>query len=136
MQHITSSDPMVEPGFDPHYFEHEVDLDVLVETAKFSRSIVQHAPLRDMIAREVVPGPDVQTDEQLKSFVKNTYSTTWHTCGTCSMMPRDKGGVVGHDLKVYGTNNLRVVDLSVAPLHIAAHVQGGWGELSPRACTD
>ena len=39
------------------------------------------------------------------------------------MLPKDKGGVVDHTLKVYGTTNLRVVDLSVVPLHIGTHTQ-------------
>lgn len=58
------------------------------------------------------------------------------------MLPRDKGGVVDHTLKVgsmgrgiwrtltlnicrqvYGTTNLRVVDLSIVPLHIATPTQ-------------
>ena len=36
----------------------------------------------------------------------------------------DQGGVVDPTLKVYGTANVRVVDLSIVPLHIAAHTQG------------
>jgi hypothetical protein len=56
------------------------------------------------------------------------------------MLPKDKGGVVDHNLKVncfsrrsssdvsdivkvYGTANLRVVDLSVVPLHVCTHTQ-------------
>ena len=46
------------------------------------------------------------------------------TCGTASMLPRDLGGVVDSELKVYGTQNLRIMDLSVLPLHISAHPQG------------
>lgn len=50
---------------------------------------------------------------------------TWtaDTAGSCSMLPADKGGVVDPTLKVYGANNLRVVDLSVVPLHFGAHPQ-------------
>lgn len=44
--------------------------------------------------------------------------------GTCAMLPREKQGVVDSKLKVYGTTNLRVADLSVVPLHIAGHPQG------------
>lgn len=40
------------------------------------------------------------------------------------MLPRDKGGVVNSKLKVYGTKNLRVVDLSILPVHISGHPQG------------
>jgi hypothetical protein len=46
------------------------------------------------------------------------------TVGSCSMLPREKNGVVSPDLVVYGTKNLRVVDISVIPLHFAAHSQG------------
>ena len=40
------------------------------------------------------------------------------------MLPREHNGVVDPELKVYGTNNVRVVDLSVAPLQFAAHPMG------------
>lgn len=40
------------------------------------------------------------------------------------MLPRELDGVVDPNLRVYGTKNIRVVDLSVVPLHIAAHTQG------------
>ena len=39
------------------------------------------------------------------------------------MLPREKNGVVDPELRVYGTKNLRVADLSVVPLEIAAHTQ-------------
>lgn len=40
------------------------------------------------------------------------------------MLPRDKGGVVDTKFKVYGTENIRVVDLSVLPMHTVVHPQG------------
>ena len=46
------------------------------------------------------------------------------TSSSCSMLPREHNGVVDPELKVYGTNNVRVVDLSVAPLQFAAHPMG------------
>lgn len=39
------------------------------------------------------------------------------------MLPRDKGGVVDARFKVYGTKNIRVVDLFVLPIHTAVHPQ-------------
>jgi choline dehydrogenase-like flavoprotein len=38
------------------------------------------------------------------------------------MLPRNKGGVVNGDLKVYGTKNVRVIDASVLPLQICGHL--------------
>lgn len=40
------------------------------------------------------------------------------------MLPRELGGVVDPTLKVYGTSNVRVVDLSILPLHVTVHPQG------------
>ena len=37
-------------------------------------------------------------------------------------MPRELGGVVDNNLKVYGTANLRVVDASVIPFQISGHL--------------
>ena len=39
------------------------------------------------------------------------------------MLPREKNGVVDADLRVYGTKNIRVADLSIVPLHFASHTQ-------------
>ena len=37
------------------------------------------------------------------------------------MMSRDLGGVVDPELKVYGTSNVRVVDMSIFPLPLSGH---------------
>lgn len=46
------------------------------------------------------------------------------TLGTLSMLPRERNGVVDPRLLVYGTKNIRVADLSIVPLQLAAHTQG------------
>jgi len=121
--HAKSKDPQDQPEIDPHYFEDEFDLDVFVEIVKFIKRLPQFEPLKSIIAKEVSPGPECKTNEELKSFVKDHLSTTFHTAGTLSMLPRSQNGVVDPELVVYGTENIRVVDLSVIPLHIAAHTQ-------------
>ncbi|KAF8311457.1 alcohol oxidase [Clavulina sp. PMI_390] len=121
--HIKSADPLVDPSIDPRYFDHEFDLELLVEMYKYGRKLAQSEPLKSIIVQEMNPGPNVVTDEDIKASIRKDLSTTWHTVGNCAMLPRDKGGVVDNSLKVYGTKNLRVCDISVLPLHVASHTQ-------------
>ncbi|KAJ3556844.1 hypothetical protein NM688_g1797 [Phlebia brevispora] len=121
--HSVSSDPKKDPAYDPRYLEEAIDLEIALEIVKFIRRLANTPPLKDMFAKELNPGLDNQSDEQLREWIKAGFSSTFHTAGPCSMLPRDKGGVVDHNLKVYGTSNLRIVDLSVIPLHFAAHSQ-------------
>ncbi|KAK0454129.1 uncharacterized protein EV420DRAFT_620788 [Desarmillaria tabescens] len=121
--HAKSDDPMVDPIFDPHYFERDIDLQGLVDMVKYVRKICDTAPYKDVLAAEIVPGPEVQTDDEITAWVKKAISTVFHVAGSLSMLPREKGGVVDSELKVYGTTNIRVADLSVVPLHFSAHPQ-------------
>ncbi|KAJ3814755.1 hypothetical protein F5876DRAFT_62084 [Lentinula aff. lateritia] len=122
--HSSSSNPYDPPLMDPHYFEHDIDLQAFINEVKYIRKIVKTAPLKDVLSDvELNPGADIQTDEQIASWLKQNLSTGWHTIGTLSMLPKDRNGAVDSKLKVYGTKNIRVVDLSVVPLQIAAHTQ-------------
>jgi len=121
--HITSSNPAGNAAIDPHTFEQDEDAVMLVEMIKFLRKLPETEPFKSMVAKEHSPGAGCVTDEDLRAYVKKYLSSVWHTAGTCSMLPRDKGGVVDSRLKVYGTTNVRVVDLSVIPLHVMAHIQ-------------
>ncbi|KDQ60229.1 GMC oxidoreductase [Jaapia argillacea MUCL 33604] len=122
--HSISKDAKIDPAFDPHYFEEEIDLKTFIESVKFVRNKVANtAPFKNLIVQEVNPGPAVESDEQIGDWLKKYMTTTYHTAGSCSMLPREKGGVVDPRLKVYGTSNVRVVDMSIVPLHFAAHTQ-------------
>lgn len=131
--HCTSADPLKEPEVDAHYYEQSVDLDVHIEMAKFARKVMNTAPFSDLISKEQNPGLDVQTDEQWAEWIKSTFGTTWHTAGGCAMLPREKGGVVDTNLKIHGTTNLRVVDLSVVPLHFSSPPQSTVYAIAERA---
>ncbi|OBZ73019.1 Glucose oxidase [Grifola frondosa] len=106
--HISSTDPKAIPIIDPRYFDVETDLEILLD---------------DISITEVAPGPNVATDDQIREHIRQNLTTVWHTVGSLSMLPKDKGGAVDPKLKVYGTKNIRVVDLSVIPIEIAVHTQ-------------
>lgn len=56
-----------------------------------------------------------EDDEAIDNWVRDHVETTWHSLGTCAMKPRDQEGVLDPRLNVYGTQNLKVSDLSLCP---------------------
>lgn len=121
--HVTSKDSL---AIDPHVFENRFDLDTMVELVKFCRKLAQTPPLKgegEGRLKEIHPGPDCQDDDAIAEWICNNVSTTFHTASSCSMLPKELNGVVDPQLKVWGTHNIRVADLSVIPLHVGSHTQ-------------
>ncbi|CDO76651.1 hypothetical protein BN946_scf184986.g4 [Trametes cinnabarina] len=79
---------------------------------KFTRNLRNISSLKEMTTEELNPGPDVQSDEEITD-----------TASSCSMLLKATNGVVDPELKVYDMTNLHIMDLSVVPLHFAAHPQ-------------
>lgn len=99
-----------------------VDLQLLIEAVKFSRVVRNTAAIQSLQPFEVLPGANVTSDADIESFIRQNAATLYHPAGSCKLGPREEGGVVGTDLKVYGAANLRVVDASVIPLLPATHI--------------
>ncbi|GAB0137299.1 hypothetical protein EsDP_00005571 [Epichloe bromicola] len=123
----TSGD--AKPIIDPAYYaghHGQLDADVIKECILFGQKIASTKPLADIIRAPVHPTPEVVGDDaQLREWVRKHTVTDWHPVGTCGMGGRAgiEGGVVDERLRVYGVRGLRVVDASVMPLQISAHLQ-------------
>jgi len=63
---------------------------------------------------EVLPGPDIQSNDEIDSYIRQNAITVYHPVGTCRM-GIDEASVVDPELRVRGCQNLRVVDASVMP---------------------
>ncbi|KAF9878814.1 choline dehydrogenase [Colletotrichum karsti] len=120
---IASSNPFEQPVIDPRYFSHPYDGSVLVESLRFNRELLAAGPVKALGATETLPGIGVQSDDEILNFIKGVTSTEYHYSGTCSMLPKDLGGVVDSELRVHGVIGLRVVDASIMPLLPSAHTQ-------------
>ncbi|KAG1894479.1 alcohol oxidase [Suillus fuscotomentosus] len=121
--HVTSKDSL---AIDPHVYENRFDLDTMVELVKYCRRLAQTPPLKgegEGRLIEIHPGPDCQDDAAIAEWICNNVNTTFHTAGSCSMLPKELNGVVDPQLKVWGTHNIRVADLSIIPLHVGSHTQ-------------
>lgn len=69
------------------------------------------------------PGFYKLDEKNVEDFVRRKFASEYHPIGTCSMLPRHRGGVVDERLKVYGTENVRVVDASIFPLQVRGNLQ-------------
>jgi len=126
--HISSTNYTVQPTINPNYFVENFDLEVLTESVKFARKLATTGGFADVLGPEADPGAAVQTDAQIKDYIKGFAGTEYHTIGSCAMLPKALGGVVSPKLVVYGTTNIRVVDLSIMPVQISAHPESlVWG---------
>jgi choline dehydrogenase-like flavoprotein len=118
----TSADPFQAPAIDPQYLSAAIDLAIMREGFKLARRVGETQPLAAALGNEQSPGSGVQTDRQFEAFIRNQAQTEYHPSSTCSQLPRADGGVVDANLLVYGTSNLRVVDASIVPIALSAHL--------------
>jgi choline dehydrogenase len=90
------------------------DLATVVEGIGFVRQMTAHLQREGLIAAELIPGPAVDSAEDLTQFVLDR---AWghHASCTCPIGPREAGGVVDGALRVHGTKGLRIADASVFP---------------------
>jgi choline dehydrogenase len=112
---LASSNTHVKPSIDAGYLSNAADLATLREGIKLGRKIGQRAEWEEYLGEEVYPGTDIQTDDEIDEYIRNTVHTANALTGTCKM-GTGKDCVVGPDLKVYGVNGLRVCDSSIIPV--------------------
>ncbi len=116
---LRSTDPRDTPLVDFHYFEEGSDaagedLASVVAGIRFVRRLTRELKERGLIAAEEQPGEALQSDDELREFVR-THAWGHHASCTCAIGPRAAGGVLDGDFRVHGAHGLRVVDASVFP---------------------
>jgi choline dehydrogenase len=83
----------------------------------FMRRFFATEPARSLVAAELAPGPDAQSDEAIDGWLRATVMSGGHPVGTCAM-GTDERAVLDANLRVRGIEGLRVVDASAMPLII------------------
>ncbi len=87
------------------------------------REIGNRPELAGLVKTELLPGAQVRSDADIDAYIRSVMTTSYHPCGTCRMgLPDDPDAVVDAELKVIGTDNLRVVDASIFPEPIGGNV--------------
>lgn len=119
---INSTNPAAVPVIDFATFAHPTDLQVLIASLRKNREVIKSGPMQELGAVELAPGTDIESDAAIGEALKNGTLSSWqHPVGTLPMMPRELGGVVDSELRVYGVERLRVVDASMMPIIPSSH---------------
>lgn len=111
---LSSADPSAAPLIDPNYWAEPDDRALAFEGLKLARTIMRQPALEAFVKREILPGPDAVSDNDLFAYACKTAKTDHHPVGTCKMGVDDLA-VVDLDLKVRGLEGLYVCDASVMP---------------------
>jgi len=111
---IRSSDPHEHPSIRFNYLSTEQDRREWVEAVRCTRRIMTRPAFEPFRGAELVPGDDVETDEQILRFIAREGESAYHASCTCRM-GTDDGAVTDAELQVHGLEGLRVVDASAMP---------------------
>lgn len=120
---ISSADPEAPPIIDANYFDAEVDRRANIEMVRRVRELMAQPALRPFIVAEELPGPSVQTDDEILDCAIAMGGTAFHVASTCRMGPDDQS-VVDCELKVRGVEGLRVCDTSIFPTLVSGNTNG------------
>ena len=117
---LASADARAMPSIDPGFLSNEEDFPPLIRGFRLARRIAMAPAFDRYRGAEFMPGPDVQTDDDLKNYVRNFSGSVFHPVGTCRM-GADAASVVDPQLRVRGLVGLRVVDVSIMPTIIGGN---------------
>ena len=144
--HIGSKDPTQLPVVDPQFMCHPLDAEILGRHMKALDQLLAAEPFASLLkpggrrlpADSPLFAPEAADSEAkrldaAREHARRYIRSTSHPVGTCSMLPRDKGGVVDARLRVYGVRGLRIVDASVFPMVPRGNIQSTVYAVAERA---
>ncbi|MDE1173579.1 MAG: choline dehydrogenase [Parvibaculaceae bacterium] len=113
---LRSNKPADKPRVFFNYMSHEDDRSEMRACVRLTREIFQQPAFGPYAGREIQPGVDVQSDEDIDEFIRNKVESAYHPSCTCKMGGKDDPmAVVDSETRVHGISGLRVVDSSIMP---------------------
>lgn len=131
---LQSSNPAVPPLINPNYYTTQADRYVAREAYRNLMCFTLETPeFQELLEAETTPVgmPPLRSDAsdaQIDARVERSAQTHYHPSGSASM-----GKVVDADLRVIGVDALRIVDASVIPVPLSAHIQAAVYALAEQA---
>ncbi|MCP4208528.1 MAG: choline dehydrogenase [Shimia sp.] len=113
---LQSADPKAAPNIFFNYMSTEQDWEDFRACIRLTREIFAQEAMQPFVKSEIQPGADLQTDDEIDSFIREHAESAYHPCGTCKMgSVEDPKAVVDSECRVIGVDGLRVADSSIFP---------------------
>lgn len=129
---LASANPSDKPLMQFNYYADPEDLREMVEGVHACRNLVAQGAFDELRGTEMIPGPHVQSDDEIIQWVREVTTTDFHPCGTCRM-GSDASAVVDGEMRVNGVAGLRVVDASIMPRITSANLNAPTQMIAARA---
>ncbi|KAL8951283.1 MAG: hypothetical protein Q9222_002738 [Ikaeria aurantiellina] len=136
---ISSNNMADPPIIDPQWLAHPVDQELAVASFRRSREIWRYLQDAGLTAddNEYNPGFNVTSYDDILSYIGKSLMTIYHAASTCKMgLPNDTMAVIDSRARVYGVQNLRVVDASAFPFLPPGHPQSTVYALAEKIAAD
>lgn len=121
---INSNDPHAAPLIDNAFLRDDADLEPLLRGLRIARNILARPELAKYQATEILPGPALHSDDEMRDYMRRTCTAVHHPGGSCRM-GSDVDAVVDPQLKLRGIDGLRVVDASIFPRMVSGNSNAG-----------
>jgi choline dehydrogenase-like flavoprotein len=131
---LASSDPLMHPRIHQNLLATDRDWNTLRTGIKIFRDLAARPQLQPFVDKELGPGTEVKSDQDLERYTRASAVTAHHPAGTCKMGPdTDNAAVVDSELRVRGTRALRIVDASVFPDLVGGNINAAVLMVAERA---
>jgi choline dehydrogenase len=117
---LRSGDPAEHPIVQPNYLTGKAEVDALRAGIKILRELIAQKPFDRYRGKEVSPGVDLDSDDAIDAFIRQTATGLFHPVGT-ARMGSDESSVVDEVLSVRGMQGIRVADASVMPAVVSGN---------------
>ncbi len=129
---LRSADPAEPAKIQPNYLQDEADCRTTIAGIRMIRDVIAQPAFDAYRGRELAPGGEAQSDDELVDWLRANAMTTFHPVGTCRM-GSDPMAVVDDRLRVRGVGGLRVADASVMPIIVSGNTNAAAIMIGDRA---
>ena len=118
---LDPSNPDRAPRVVFNYMSDPQDWKEFRSAVRLTREIFSQNALAEYAGKELSPGKNIQTDDEIDAFVRGAVESAYHPCGTCKM-GSDNMSVVDGNCRLIGFDGLTIADSSIIPSIVSGNL--------------